>query len=132
MSQPQPTERRVTTRASNTNKHPGVVDISPGSKPRKMSLTKAEREAENKKKREESEEKAARKLATLLTIAELQKDQKALQEAEMANALHPGEASGNSGASKAVIDIDSDFGDVFETSKVGRGRGVGSRGGRGG
>jgi hypothetical protein len=80
-------------------------------------------EAENKRK-EELEDKAVRKLAALLTVAESQKD----QEAEIANALH---LVRHSKASKIAIDVDNDFDDIFETSRVSRGRGVGSRDGRG-
>lgn len=126
MSQPQ--SRRI-TRASNAEKHPGLIDIIPGSKLKKMSRTKAEKEADNKEKREESEDKAARRLAALLTAAEMERNQIALQEAEMANAARPG---GTPGASKAMGNIGDDSDDVFETLIVSRGRGAGSRGGRGG
>jgi hypothetical protein len=91
MSQP---ETRRTTRAGNAKAHPGRVDISPGSKPKRVYRTKAEKEAENKQKRDEAEDKAARKLAAIHTLAQLEREQKALEEEEMANAAHPTRSSG--------------------------------------
>ena len=126
MSQSESMNRRI-TRASNADKHPGAIDISPGSKPKKVSRTKAEKEADKKRKRDEEEDKAARHLATLLTIAKIEMEQRAIHEAEMANAANP---IGGSQVSKAVINLRSDDEDL-SPSVISRGRG-GSRGRHGG
>lgn len=90
MSQP---ETRRTTRAGNANAHPGRVDISPGSKPKRVYRTKAEKKAENKRKKDEAEDKAARQLAAIHTLAQHEIDRKALEEEEMANAARPTRSS---------------------------------------
>lgn len=81
------------THSRNANAHPGLVDISSGSTPKRKYRTKSEKDADNKRKREEAEDKATRKVATMLTLAKMEREQKALEEEEMAHAALPPRSS---------------------------------------